>query len=61
MYLALILYNYVSFQIRTSLKGNNLGNNFYHKSLTPLSVTNFITHIRILRHGSYANDSVPNM
>ena len=31
------------------------GNNFYHIRRAPLSVTIFITHVRILRNWSYAN------
>ena len=30
-------------------------NHFYHIRWAPLSVTIFITHVRILRNGSYAN------
>ena len=30
-------------------------NHFYHIRLPPLNVTIFITHIRRLRNGSYAN------
>ena len=30
-------------------------NHFYHIRWAPLSVTIFITHMRILRNGSYAN------
>ena len=31
-------------------------NNLNHIRLAPLSVTIFITHVRILRNGRYAND-----
>ena len=30
-------------------------NHFYHIKWAPLSVIYFITHVRILRNGSYAN------
>ena len=60
----MILYNYVPFQIGTSLKEKfplravpcGMGNHFYHIRWAPLSVT-IITHMRILRNGSYANEA----
>ena len=33
-----------------------MGNHFYHIRRAPLSVTIFITHVRILRNGSYSNE-----
>ena len=43
------------FKMGTSLNGKNLLPEGANSSLTTLSVPIFITHVRILRNGSYAN------